>query len=271
MLAWSGGKDAAWSLHRLRRSGMEVVALLSTLTCGDERASMQGVRGEVLHAQAGAAGLPLVEAWIEANAPNAAYEASLAAALARCRRQWPQVDTLAFGDLQDVRDWRAALCDRLGWRLATPLFGSDTTALAHEMIDGGVRANLCCVDTTQLAAHFLGMEFTAALLGQLPAGGRPLRRERRIPYVRTCRPDVRPAAGAGTRRGLDARRTLRLCGLPPWRRSLASRSGARERRRHHRWMCRTRAIFPSVASEPGGFTKFTRSRNDWIGFGQSRG
>ncbi|HZF98445.1 MAG TPA: ATP-binding protein [Pseudoxanthomonas sp.] len=171
VLAWSGGKDAAWSLHRLRRSGTEVVALLSTLTRGDERASMQGVRREVLHAQARAAGVPLVEAWIEPNASNAAYEVSLAAALARCRGEWPRAGTLAFGDLflRDVRDWRAALCDCLGWQLATPLFDSDTAALAHEMIDGGLRANLCCVDTTQLAAHFLGTEFTAALLGQLPA------------------------------------------------------------------------------------------------------
>jgi uncharacterized protein (TIGR00290 family) len=170
VLAWSGGKDAAWSLYRLRQSGVEVVALLSTLTRGDERASMQGVRREVLHAQARAAGVPLVEAWIDPAASNAAYEASLAAALARCRGQRPRAEMLAFGDLflQDVRDWRAALCDRLGWQLATPLFDSATATLAHEMIDGGLRANLCCVDTTQLAAHFLGMEFTAALLGQLP-------------------------------------------------------------------------------------------------------
>jgi len=136
---------------------------------------MQGVRREVLHAQARAAGVPLVEAWIDPAASNADYEASLAAALARCRGEWPRAGTLAFGDLflQDIRDWRAALCDRLDWRLATPLFGSDTAALAHEMIDGRLRANLCCVDTTQLPAHFLGREFAAALLGQLPAEADP--------------------------------------------------------------------------------------------------
>ncbi len=175
VLAWSGGKDAAWALHRLRKAGSEVVALLSTLTLGDERASMQGVRRDVLHAQARAAGLPLVEAWIEPSASNADYEASLATALAQCRRQWPAAATLAFGDLylQDIRDWRAALCERVGWRLATPLFGSDTSRLAHEMMEGGLRAHLCCVDTTQLAAPFVGEAFDAALLARLPEGTDP--------------------------------------------------------------------------------------------------
>lgn len=49
LLSWSGGKDAAWALYELQqRDDLEVVALLSTLTEGYERSSMQGVRHEVL-------------------------------------------------------------------------------------------------------------------------------------------------------------------------------------------------------------------------------
>ena len=62
LLSWSGGKDAAWTLYRLRAAGeVEVVGLLATLDA-DARASMQGVRASVLQAQARAAGLPLLEA-----------------------------------------------------------------------------------------------------------------------------------------------------------------------------------------------------------------
>ena len=65
MLAWSGGKDAAWTLHTLRqRDDVEVVALLTTLTEGFDRVSMQGIRRDVLHAQADAAKLPVLESWI---------------------------------------------------------------------------------------------------------------------------------------------------------------------------------------------------------------
>ena len=69
LLSWSGGKDAAWALHALRQgSEIEVVALLTTITTESRRASMQGIRREVLEAQAVAAGLPLLAAGIPRNA-----------------------------------------------------------------------------------------------------------------------------------------------------------------------------------------------------------
>lgn len=170
VLAWSGGKDAAWTLHALRTAGVEVVALLTTLTRGEQRVSMQGIARQVLHAQAEAAQLPLVEAWIDAHCDNHAYEAAFAGALRACSAQWPQVRSIAFGDLflQDIRDYRVALCARHGWQVATPLFGSDTAVLAREMIDAGLVADLCCVDTGQLDAAFAGRRFDRSLLAELP-------------------------------------------------------------------------------------------------------
>ena len=172
LLSWSGGKDAAWALHALRRQGVGVAALLTTITEGHERVSMQGIRVDVLRAQAAATGLPLLEARIPRDAGNAAYEASFAAALDEARARWPRIDTIAFGDLflADIRAWREALCAGLGWQALFPLFGSDTAALAREMIAGGLRASLCCVDTRQLDARFAGRDFDATLLDALPAG-----------------------------------------------------------------------------------------------------
>lgn len=171
LLAWSGGKDAAWALHVLRQRGdLDVVGLLSTMTVDYGRASMQGIRREVLQAQARAAGLPLLEAGIAAGSGNADYEAAMATALAQARARWPGLRTLAFGDLflEDIRAWRVASLSRIGWDVATPLFGADTGALARAMIEGGLRARLCCVDTQQLDARFAGRAFDAALLDELP-------------------------------------------------------------------------------------------------------
>ncbi|UTA54995.1 adenine nucleotide alpha hydrolase [Lysobacter soli] len=175
LLSWSGGKDAAWTLHAMRQRGDEVVALLTTITDEYDRVSMQGIRRDILHAQADAAGLPLIEARIPAHCDNATYEASFAEALSRARERWPDMDTIAFGDLflADVRAWRESLCARLGWRIDTPLFGRDTAQLAREMHDGGLRARLCCVDTEQLDARFAGLAFDAALIAQLPDGCDP--------------------------------------------------------------------------------------------------
>ncbi|MGY1458631.1 Dph6-related ATP pyrophosphatase [Luteimonas sp. A534] len=173
LLAWSGGKDAAWALHALRDGGeLEVVGLLTTITEGFERASMQGVRVDVLRAQAAAAGLPLIESRIPQDCDNARYEAAFADALADARARWPGIAHIAFGDLllADVRAWREALCERLGWGAVFPLFGRETETLAREMIAGGLRATLCCVDTQQLDAAFAGRDFDAALLDALSDG-----------------------------------------------------------------------------------------------------
>jgi len=170
VLSWSGGKDAAWTLHALRqRDDVEVVALLTTVTEGYERIAMQGIRVALLHAQACAAGLPVIEARMPQRADNATYEAVFADGLARARAAHG-VHDVAFGDLflADIKAYRDALCARLGWTPHYPLFGSDTAHLARAMLAGGLDARLCCVDTTQLDARFAGRAFDAALLGELP-------------------------------------------------------------------------------------------------------
>jgi uncharacterized protein (TIGR00290 family) len=172
LLSWSGGKDAAWTLHVLRqRDDVAVVGLLTTVTRDYDRVSMQGIRRSVLHAQARAAGLPLIEAMIPAACSNDDYARAMTEALARAAQRWPALRTMAFGDLflEDVRAYRVQNLEPLGWKVMTPLFGSDTASLAREMIAGGLRADVCCIDTQQLDAAFAGRAFDRALLEALPA------------------------------------------------------------------------------------------------------
>jgi len=175
LLSWSGGKDAAWTLHAMRERGDDVVALLTTVTDVYDRVSMQGIRRDVLYAQAQATGVALVEVRIPPQCDNATYEAAFADGLAHAWNRWPGLDTIAFGDLllADVRAWRENMCDTLGWRIETPLFGRDTAQLARDMQAGGLRARVCCVDTKQLDARFAGREFDAQLLADLPSGCDP--------------------------------------------------------------------------------------------------
>ena len=117
---------------------------------------MHGIRRDILLAQAEAAGLPLIEARIPQQCDNATYETAFADALAQARERWPGLETIAFGDLflADVRAWREALCARLGWRIETPLFGADTSALAQNMPGYARRLNKPELDRLkQLAAQ----------------------------------------------------------------------------------------------------------------------
>ena len=50
-LAWSSGKDSAWTLHVLRRQGqVEVAGLLTTVNETHDRVAMHAVRVELLQA-----------------------------------------------------------------------------------------------------------------------------------------------------------------------------------------------------------------------------
>ncbi|HLJ57030.1 MAG TPA: DUF5522 domain-containing protein [Chthonomonadaceae bacterium] len=170
LLSWSSGKDAAWSLHALRLSGVEVVALVTTVNREFDRVAMHAVRRTVLERQAAAAGLPLVAVPLPWPCTNAEYEAAVLAALADARERFA-VTHIAFGDLflEDVRAYRERQLAGTGLEPIFPLWGRPTRELAEGMIAGGLRAVLTCVDPRRLPASFAGREFDAALLADLPA------------------------------------------------------------------------------------------------------
>ena len=166
-LAWSGGKDSTLALERLLQNrDWRVTALVTTVTTGYDRIAIHGVRRSILRRQVDGLGLRLIEAEIPPNASNEVYESAFGDALARARIDEPELDSIAFGDLflADVRTYRDALLARMGWRGLYPLWGEDTTRLAHRFIARGYRAILSCVDTQQLDAAFCGRTFDAALL-----------------------------------------------------------------------------------------------------------
>jgi uncharacterized protein (TIGR00290 family) len=170
LLSWSTGKDSAWTLHTLREEGeVEVVRLLTTLNEAFDRVAMHAVRRELLHAQARAAGLPLVIVPLPWPCANAQYEAALGQALAGARTELG-VTHVAFGDLylEDVRAYRERQLAAMGLTPLFPLWGRPTGALAREMVAGGLRAVLTCVDPRRLPPSFAGRTYDAALLADLP-------------------------------------------------------------------------------------------------------
>ncbi len=151
---------------------------------------MHGTRATVLRAQAAAAGLPLIEAPLPWPCSNEQYEAVMRDVCAAAVRDG--VQAMAFGDLylEDVRRYREERLAGTGIAPVFPLWGRDTRELVREMLDGGLRARITCIDPRKLPATFAGRELDAALLAELPAGCRPLRGEWRIPHLCLRRADV---------------------------------------------------------------------------------
>lgn len=174
LVSWSSGKDSAWLIYKLRQDpSVEIGALLTTVNESAGRVAMHAVRVELLEAQAEALGLPLWQVFIPSPCSNEIYERAMADAVARAVSQG--FSHVAFGDLflEDVRRYREEKLAGSGLTPIFPLFGANTAALAREMLAAGLRARLTCVDPKQLHRTFVGREFDAALLGDLPPTADP--------------------------------------------------------------------------------------------------
>lgn len=174
LLCWSSGKDSAWTLHVLRgKPELRVVGLLTTMNTTHERVAMHAVRRELLLTQAEAAGLPITEVPIPIGCTNEQYDQAMAVALERARGEG--VRAVAFGDLylQDIRRYREDRLRGTGLEPLFPLWGEPTDRLARQMIQGGLRARITCVDARAMPVELCGAELDEEFLGALPSGVDP--------------------------------------------------------------------------------------------------
>jgi uncharacterized protein (TIGR00290 family) len=169
LLSWSSGKDSAWALHLLRQqTDIELVGLLTTLNTEFQRVAMHGTGRSVLEAQAEAAQLPLWIVPLPWPCSNEVYAQRMTEVCNRAVSE--HVDAIAFGDLflRDIRAYRETQLKPTGLEPLFPLWELPTAELARDMIVGGLRAKLACVDSRQLSESFAGREFDAAFLRDLP-------------------------------------------------------------------------------------------------------
>ena len=174
LVSWSSGKDSAWMLHKLKQDpAVEIGGLLTTMNEAFDRVAMHAVRRTLLEAQARAARVPLFTIPLPWPCTNEDYEARMRAAVSAA------VDDgfthVAFGDLflEDVRRYREDKLAGSGLTPIFPLWGIPTPGLAEEMVDGGLRAILTCVNPKHLDRSFAGREFDRRLLRDLPAAVDP--------------------------------------------------------------------------------------------------
>jgi len=169
-LSWSSGKDSAWSLEMLRRDGIPVTGLFTSVNAAFDRVAMHAVRRSLLEAQAHAAGLPLHVIEIPYPCPNADYDRIMGAFVERAKAAG--VTAMAFGDLflADIRAYRETQLAGSGITPIFPLWERNTHDLAREMITAGLVAHITCVDPTKLDRSFAGRMFDTAFLADLPPG-----------------------------------------------------------------------------------------------------
>ncbi|MBO0859347.1 MAG: adenine nucleotide alpha hydrolase [Chloracidobacterium sp.] len=169
LLSWSSGKDSAWALHLLRQQpDLEVAGLLTTINERFDRVAMHAVRTDLLRRQAESLGLPLRLISLPFPCDNASYEERMRAALNAALSDG--IESIAFGDLflADVRQYRERMLEETGITPLFPLWGRPTNDLAREMIAGGLRAQITCIDPRCLPAALAGKEYNNDFLNAVP-------------------------------------------------------------------------------------------------------
>jgi len=171
-LSWSGGKDSALALEKLRSTGQAPGLLLSTVDEERGVVAHHDTPLTLLRAQAESVGLPLVEVLIPPAASNdTTYEERMAEAF---EGPLAEVSGIAFGDLflEDLREYREERMKEIGRAAVFPLWGSDTRALAAEFT-GRYEATVCAIDLEQLPGLDPGVPYDRKFLDALPSSADP--------------------------------------------------------------------------------------------------
>jgi uncharacterized protein (TIGR00290 family) len=169
LLSWSSGKDSAWTLHVTKqRNDVEIVALVTTINEKYQRVAMHAVRLSLLQKQAEAARLPLWTVPIPDPCKNEDYEAAMTRLLTKAKTEG--ISHFVFGDLflEDIRAYREKQLADTGIQPLFPLWKIPTDELAKEMVNGGLRAYITCVDPNQLDPSFAGRIFDEKFVKDLP-------------------------------------------------------------------------------------------------------
>jgi diphthamide synthase (EF-2-diphthine--ammonia ligase) len=152
IVSWSGGKDCAWALHKIRQQGIEPEALLWV---SDGRGDRYYVPPEIIEMQGRALGLPMIAVRAMQGPPRqAAIIDAYKAAVAR------GIDSIIGGHIRPrnmkLLEDRATAC---GIKLVTPHLGRRSEDLAKEQIVGGMDVRIMTVDLRILPPTMVGRKF----------------------------------------------------------------------------------------------------------------
>ncbi|MEZ0484095.1 diphthine--ammonia ligase [Fibrella aquatica] len=174
IMNWSGGKDSALALHRIRQQGhFAVQRLLTTINGAYGRVSMHGVREELIQAQADRINLPLTTVRLPETASMELYQITMNEALDPLMKEG--ITHAIFGDifLEDLRTWREEQLTSVGLSGIFPLWQTPSLDLLEEFWAAGFQTIVVAVNGQYLDKSFCGRLLDRQFVVDLPANVDP--------------------------------------------------------------------------------------------------
>jgi uncharacterized protein (TIGR00290 family) len=168
---WSGGKDSALALFKVKRQNMfNVRYLLTSVNEQNARVSMHGVRAALLQQQAQYIGISLHQLLLPEMPSMEIYEQYMLNTLQQFGKEGMKHSI--FGDifLEDLRTYRESLSAKANFQAVFPLWKLSTKDLMQEFLSLGFQAIVVCVNTQYLDKSFAGRMIDTDFIKDLPAG-----------------------------------------------------------------------------------------------------
>lgn len=171
---WSGGKDSALALWRLKQSRQyDIRFLLTSMNSLYDRVSMHGVRRSLIERQAALLGIPLVTLELGEQPGMEEYEKTM-----KDKVNWLKEKGCLhaiFGDifLEDLKLYREQQLAPSGINCVFPLWKQDSRQLVQEFIQSGFRSIVVCVNDQFLDRSFCGRVINEDFIRDLPVGVDP--------------------------------------------------------------------------------------------------
>ena len=170
IFSWSGGKDASMALHTIQTEGIHHIdSLLTTINGSLQRVTMHGVPAALIEKQAQEIGLPLFFTPLPDNISMEMYS-EITKRQAEVHKD-SGIYGYVYGDinLEDLRAFREKELSENNLVGIYPLWEKNTLDLAREFIKSGFKAIVVTVSSRVLDKTFVGREFDAQFLRDLPS------------------------------------------------------------------------------------------------------
>lgn len=173
-ISWSGGKDAALALYKIRQNdAYNVVSLHTTFDKELRRVSMHGIPEALVESQAAAIGLPLEKVYVSADSTRQSYEDAMSTFCLDQKRKG--IEAIVFGDilLEDLKNYREKQLSKVGLKAVFPLWGMPTDVLAEHIINEGFKTMICCLNEQQLDKSLIGQTLDTLVMQQIAHNADP--------------------------------------------------------------------------------------------------
>ena len=164
LVSWSGGKDSCLALWRAQQLGYKITHLLTALDETAVKTRSHGVSKSLILSQGKALGMH--NEFISASWKL--YEAEFIQKLVSLGSQ--NIHYAIFGDIDLVthREWEEKVCLAANFEAILPLWNENRLSLVQEFLSLGFKARVTCVDGRHLEQSFVGREFDAQFIADLP-------------------------------------------------------------------------------------------------------